>query len=149
MIPGGAGLPEEMRSAMIAHAAAAAPREACGLVAYDRSSRPVRLYRMTNVHPDPDRFEISPVEHFEVIQEAEERGWRIGAVYHSHPRGPARPSPADLRAGLDEDWISFVVGRRPGGWKVAPFLIRKETARRLAGPISLTRAPSPYQDVLS
>lgn len=131
VIPADAALPEEMRAAMIAHAAAEAPREACGLVAYDRSARPVRLYPAANSAPGPGRFEISPAELFRVVQETDRRGWRIGAVYHSHPRGPARPSPADRRGGPDGDWISFVVGRRRGRWQIRPFRIAKETARPL------------------
>lgn len=117
---------------MIAHAADAAPREACGLVVYDRGGRPVRLYRLTNVHPDPARFEIDPVEHFQVMRESEARGWRIGAVYHSHPAGRAHPSPTDLEAGIDQAWISFIVGRRANRWTVVPFAIGEQGSRRLA-----------------
>lgn len=128
VIAADAGLPEVMRTAMLVHAAAAAPREACGLVAYDGQGRPARLYRLTNVDPDPARFEIDPVEHFHVIREAEAKAWRIGAVYHSHPRGLAVPSSTDLQAGIDRDWISFVVGRHRRGWRVVPFAIRQERA---------------------
>lgn len=132
MIPADARLPDGMRADMIAHAREAAPREACGLVAYDRGGRPVRLYRLTNVDPHPERFEIDPVEHFRVIRETESEGNRIGAVYHSHPTGPARPSSVDLAAGIDRDWISFVVGRKGGAWRVAPFAIRDRVATPLA-----------------
>ena len=131
MIPADARLPEAMRAAMIAHAAGAAPREACGLVVYDRDGRPVRLHRLTNVDPDPARFEIDPAEHFRVIRESEARGWQIGAVYHSHPGGPAHPSPTDLEAGIDRDWISFIVGRRGTRWTVVPFVIGESGARSL------------------
>ena len=116
---------------MIAHAADDAPREACGLVVYDQDGHPVRLYRLTNVHTDPARFEIDPVEHFRVIRESEARGWRIGAVYHSHPAGRAHPSPTDLEAGIDRDWISFIVGRRANRWTVVPFAFGKSGTRPL------------------
>ena len=128
MIAADARLPEEMRAAMIAHAAHTAPREACGLVAYDGEGRPARLYRLTNVDPDPTRFEIDPVEHFLAIREADANGWRIGAVYHSHPRGPALPSGTDLQAGIDRDWISYIVGRHRIGWKVVPFAMMEDAA---------------------
>lgn len=131
LIAAHARLPEAMRAAMIAHAADAAPREACGLVAYDRLGRPARLYRLTNVDPDPARFEIDPAEHFRVIQEAEAEGRRVGAVYHSHPRGAAVPSDTDLRAGIDREWISFIVGRRKSRWTVVPFAMEEESARPL------------------
>ena len=133
VIAADAGLPEAMQAAMISHATDTAPLEACGLVAYDGLGHPARLYRLTNIDPDPGRFEIDPVEHVRVIREVEARGWRIGAVYHSHPRGPARPSPADLAAGIDRDWISFVVGRRRGRWRIAPYLMKEEGAEPLSG----------------
>ncbi len=116
---------------MITHAAESAPREACGLVAYNGDGRPVRLYRLTNVHPDPACFEIDPVEHFRVIRESEARGWRIGAVYHSHPAGRAHPSTTDLEAGIDRDWISFIVGRSADRWTVVPFAIGRSGSRPL------------------
>ena len=122
MIAADARLPMAMATAMIAHAAEASPREACGLIVYDSAGRPVRLYRTTNVHPDPDRFELDPVEHFGVIREADEHGWWIGAVYHSHPQGPARPSATDLAAGIDPDWISFVIGLdRTAKWVIRAY----------------------------
>ncbi len=121
MIAADARLPDAMKEAMIAHAAAVAPQEACGLVVYDRHGLAARLYRLTNVDPRPGRFEIHPGEHFRVIREAEEGGWRIGAVYHSHPGGPARPSRIDLAAGIDRRWLSFIVGRRLGRWVIASY----------------------------
>lgn len=122
MIAADARLRPAMVRAMIAHAAEASPREACGLIVYDGAGFPVRLYTTTNVHPDPDRFELDPVEHFGVLREADESGWRIGAVYHSHPRGPARPSATDLAAGIDPDWISFVIGRnRAAKWVIRAY----------------------------
>ena len=137
MIAADAQLRPEMAGAMIAHATEASPREACGLIVYDGARRPIRLYRTTNVHPDPDRFELDPVEHFGVLREADEHGWRIGAVYHSHPRGPARPSATDLAAGIDPDWISFVIGRdRAAKWVIRAYRMADGQA------IPLGRVPS-------
>ena len=132
MIAANAHVGPAMARAMIAHAAEASPREACGLIVYDGAGRPVRLYRTTNVHPDPRRFEIDPVEHFGVVREAEENGWRIGAVYHSHPQGPARPSATDLDAGIDPDWISFVVGLdRTAKWVIRAYKMQEGNATPL------------------
>ena len=121
-----------MTAEMIAHAERAAPGEACGLVAYDAVGRPARLYRLTNVESDPLRFEIDPAEHYLTILGAESEGLTIGAVYHSHPHGPARPSRTDLEAGIDRDWISFIVSRRRRGWRVLPFAMSGGSSVRLA-----------------
>ena len=125
MIAADARLRPEMVRAMIGHAAGAGPREACGLIVYDRAGRPVEIHHTTNVHPDQDRFEVDPAEHFAILKGAADRGRRIGAVYHSHPHGPARPSLTDLDAGIDPEWISFVIGRdRAHQWVIRAYTMR-------------------------
>lgn len=124
------GPPPRWALRMAAEAAAAAPREACGLVVGD-GRRPVRIFPLPNVAPGRGRFEISPSDFFRALGAVRERGWRVGGVYHSHPRGPARLSQADLAAGGDPDWVSYVTGRAPGGWEVAWFSVRNGSARPL------------------
>lgn len=124
---------------MAAAAAAAAPREACGLVVY-HGRRPVRMLPLPNVAPGRGRFEIAPADFFRTLGAAEGRGLRVGGVYHSHPRGPARLSRADLAAGWDPDWVSFVTGRAPGGWEVAWFSASDGRARPLGSRFVRRRA---------
>ena len=132
MIAADARLSPEMARAMIAHAARASPREACGLIVYDRIGRPVELHPTANAHPDLDRFEVDPAEHFAILRGAEDRGRRIGAVYHSHPQGPARPSATDLAAGIDPEWISFVIGlNRTRRWIIRAYKMRDGRASLL------------------
>lgn len=120
----GPTLPRSSRLEMIAHAVAAGDREACGLVGYDRHGNVARVYCLSNVHADPDKFLLDPAEHFATIQAVEAKGWTIGAVFHSHPFGPPYPSPTDLTAPLDPHWISFVVSPISDGWQVTAFSIR-------------------------
>ncbi len=124
------GPPPRWALRMAAEAAAAAPREACGLVEYD-GHRPVRIFPLPNAAPGRGRFEIAPPDFFRALGAVRERGRRVGGVYHSHPRGPARLSRTDLAAGWDPDWVSYVTGRAPGGWEVAWFSVRNGSARPL------------------
>ncbi len=118
-------LPPWMVRAMLEHARAAAPRECCGLILYDREGVAVDLHRTTNINPDPDQFTVDPQAHYRILMGAEERGQRIGAVYHSHPHGPPQPSEVDRAAGLDPGWLSFIVGRTlTGGWEVRTYRLR-------------------------
>lgn len=126
----GSGPSARLALRMAAAAAAAAPREACGLVVYD-GPRPVRMLPLPNAAPGRGRFEIAPADFFRALGAAEGRGLRVGGVYHSHPRGPARLSRTDLAAGWDPDWVSFVAGRAPGGWEVAWFAAGAGRARPL------------------
>jgi len=42
------------------------------------------------------RFEIDPRDHFAALRLARQNGLSVVAFYHSHPRGPERPSPTDM-----------------------------------------------------
>ncbi|MYH55804.1 MAG: M67 family metallopeptidase [Acidimicrobiia bacterium] len=125
-------LPDEMSRIMIADAVESAPKEACGLVLYDQAGRPTRIYRTNNIHPDESRFEVDPVQHFRIINEADLAGQRIGALYHSHPHGPPRPSPIDLAIDWDPEWVHYLIGRTlTGKWAIRAYSIRDGRATRL------------------
>lgn len=83
----------------------AAPRECCGVLAgvpgrRKRSdSRPVRILLAISVENRAvrwDRFEADPLGLLRAELQARRRGLKVLGYYHSHPRGPLRPSPADL-----------------------------------------------------
>lgn len=93
-------------AAMIAHAKAARPREACGLLFGDaamvRRAEPSR-----NVAADPERaFEIEPQALF-----AAQRGARAGWLgwYHSHPNGRMAPSAVDAAAAHEDGRLWLIV----------------------------------------
>jgi proteasome lid subunit RPN8/RPN11 len=107
--------PVPWRGQVVAHAQADAPLEACGLIAMDGEGRVVRVYPLRNSSATPaTAFTLDPDDHHAAIVDAESRGWKIGGVYHSHPRGPAIPSPIDLRAPTDSEWIHAIVGLGAG-----------------------------------
>ncbi len=74
--------------------AAKAPEEACGFVAgkvfHSRMIIPV-----TNILHNPFRFLMDPEEELKAFLLAEDKGWEIIAVYHSHPHGISSPSITD------------------------------------------------------
>jgi len=117
--------PAPWRRQILVHALADAPLEACGLIAVDDAGQMVRAYPTRNASGTPaTAFALDSDDHHAAIVDAESRGWRIGGVYHSHPRGPAIPSPIDLRAPTDHEWIHLIIGlgaRAPEvrGWRIA------------------------------
>lgn len=105
-------VPPAIIEAMVAHARAMLPNEACGLLAGD--GKTVRFgYPLTNDQLAPDRFTIAPAEHFGAVNHAERRGWEILGVFHSHPRGRALLSPYDIAQAHDPNWVHVVVGFVP------------------------------------
>jgi proteasome lid subunit RPN8/RPN11 len=101
--------PRAIVDAMVIHARAFAPLEACGLLLFE-GDRPVFACCLTNEAASAHRFTISPAEHHGVLRFAEANGWSIGGVFHSHPRSEAYPSGSDVAGGADSRWLHVIVG---------------------------------------
>ena len=79
---------------MEADVAAKAPEEACGFVIGDQH-RARLIIPVTNMLHDAFCFRMDPEEQLKAFLLAEEKGWDILAVYHSHSHGISRPSVTD------------------------------------------------------
>lgn len=101
-------LSEELRRQIFDHCLAALPNEGCGLLAMD-ANRVTKVYPTGNEDASPISYTVPPQEHFDALIDAEERGWTLGGVFHSHPRGPAGMSQTDLTRALEPDWVYLVV----------------------------------------
>jgi proteasome lid subunit RPN8/RPN11 len=80
---------------LIAQARAGYPEETCGLVA-GRDGRAVRIYPVENIYHSPVAFEMDPLQQIRTMLAIENEGLDLLAIYHSHPNGPAQPSPSDV-----------------------------------------------------
>lgn len=80
----------ELYAEMQAAAKAAFPQEACGLIASTGVTQ--RLILARNLSEDPERtFDLDPEAWLKVRDDEE-----VVGIFHSHPKGTAKPSPADL-----------------------------------------------------
>lgn len=111
MSAGRIDLPAALADAIRAQAAAAAPRECCGLL---EGVRQGSVWTVTALHPaanlaqDMDRFAIDPAAHFAALRAARGRGRAIIGCYHSHPGGAARPSMRDEQGAGAEDFVWLI-----------------------------------------
>lgn len=121
-------LDDDLRAAMLEHAAAEEPRECCGLLVELFEAEGRRYLPCHNVAPaGQDRFAVDPMDY----ALAEEQG-EVLAVVHSHPNASANPSMADRvgceRGGLPwlvVGWPSGVIKQiEPDGW-TAPYVGRE------------------------
>jgi len=62
---------------MVSHALEDTPNECCGMVGSE-SGVAKRVYRATNIHASPLRYEIEAGEMFSLLSEIEEAGWELG-----------------------------------------------------------------------
>ena len=93
---------------MVAQAKAEAPIETCGIMA-GKDGVVQKLYKMVNLDQSNDHFTMEPAEQFKVIKAIRAEGYRIQAIYHSHPESPARPSAEDIRLSLTPGVIYVIV----------------------------------------
>lgn len=100
-------IPQDIQSALIAHAREGLPEEVCGYLA-GNGREVTRQFRLTNMDHSNDHFSFDPKEQFQALREARKLGLEIIANYHSHPESPARPSNEDIRLAFDPN-ISYVI----------------------------------------
>jgi [CysO sulfur-carrier protein]-S-L-cysteine hydrolase len=104
-------IPGEIRAALVAHAEAESPNEACGLIAF-RDGVAQRYLPGENVAASPYRFELKPRDPLDFFLEDE--GFELG-VFHSHLSSPPRPSKTDVEnIGLWEGRPYVILSLRRG-----------------------------------
>ena len=113
----------EVLAGLLDHAKNTAPIEACGYLA-EKQGVIVYQYRLKNVDASEIHFTLDPQDQFDSLRDMQEKGADLAAVYHSHPKTPARPSEEDIRLAYDPE-ISYVIVSLDGGAEaVKSFRIR-------------------------
>jgi proteasome lid subunit RPN8/RPN11 len=118
-------IPAAVRSALVEHAEAEQPNEACGLIALLNGTAE-RYVAGVNAAASPYRFEleIDPQVWF-----LEDDGYEL-AVFHSHPSSPPRPSRTDVEnIGLWEGKPYVILTLRTGelaAWRIRDGMIEEE-----------------------
>jgi proteasome lid subunit RPN8/RPN11 len=89
-------VPKAIYDEMVEHVREGGPEERCGIIA-SRDDVAVALYPTRNALETPKYgYRIDGPELLRVVNEIEERGLELGAIYHSHPRSEPEPSQADM-----------------------------------------------------
>jgi [CysO sulfur-carrier protein]-S-L-cysteine hydrolase len=128
---------------VIAHALEDPQNEVCGVVAVKSDEleaganpepagkRAVRVYRATNIHASPLKFEIDPDELLKLWNACQAIG-DMGAIYHSHVRSRPYPSQTDVNFAAKwpgVEWI--IVGLADGEPEVRSYLIEEGKVREV------------------
>jgi proteasome lid subunit RPN8/RPN11 len=99
---------EKLLQAVMAHAEAEYPKEACGVIA--QKSRVQRYFPCNNLAPEPnEQFHLDP----QGYADAEEWG-TVTAIVHSHPDATTQPSELDL-AQCDATELAWHIVSWPDG----------------------------------
>jgi proteasome lid subunit RPN8/RPN11 len=131
----------ELLDEVIGHALEDPANEVCGVVAVESggsqngdAARAVRVYRATNVHASPLKFEIAPQELLELWNVIEANDLELGAIYHSHVRSEPYPSQTDVNFAANWPGVEWIIvglayGEQPA---VRSYLIDGSDIKELA-----------------
>lgn len=115
--PATASLPAAIRDAIVAHARAEDPNEACGLIIGDAPAAaggvPRRWEPTRNAAASPYRYEIDPMDLYRITVAADDADEVVWGIVHSHTHSPAVPSPTDLGLAFYPDALYLLVSLAP------------------------------------
>ena len=92
---------------LVAHARDDAPNECCGY-ARAREGRVEEVFRSENLRASPYGYEIDP-KALLAANDMDDDGHGV-AIYHSHPRSPAKPSQTDINLAFYPEALYVIVG---------------------------------------
>ena len=111
--------------AMVGHARADHPDEACGVIAGPAGSDdPVRLIPMLNADRSPTFFRFDPTEQLRLYRELDDRDEEIVVVYHSHTSTEAYPSRTDISYAAEPQAHYVVISTADSGRGDGPVSVR-------------------------
>ena len=96
---------------MFADAGYSLPNECCGLLG-GREEMIKSVYRLNNIAANSlTEYEAAAADLFQAQRQMRERGERLLAIYHSHPRqSEPLPSETDVKRAFYPEVIYFIVG---------------------------------------
>ena len=103
----------DLVDAMVGHARADHPDEACGVIAgREGSDRPERFIAMDNAERSPTFYRFDSGEQLKVWRSMEEAGDAPVVIYHSHTATEAYPSRTDVNYASEPDAHYVLVSTR-------------------------------------
>ena len=113
---------------MLACAYDAYPLEACGLFAGPAGTGRVEVfYPCRNLAASARVYTIDPREHLRAERDAEDRGFELLGVMHSHTHTESYPSPTDVAQAPDPGWHYVIVSLKRDAPVLRSFRIIDDT----------------------
>ena len=115
----------DLVDAMVAHARADHPDEACGVLAGpDGSDRPERHIAMVNAERSPTIYRFDSGEQLKVWRALDDADEVPVVIYHSHTATEAYPSRTDVAYASEPDAHYVLVSTRETGTEDGPYELR-------------------------
>jgi [CysO sulfur-carrier protein]-S-L-cysteine hydrolase len=119
-------VPREVAEGLVAHARAEFPNECCGMLSgHDGLAK--GQYRARNIEASPFMYVMEPREQLRIMDEIDEAGLDLLAIYHSHTRSAAYPSRTDVELAFFPDALTLIVSLAdPDAPEIRAYRIRRE-----------------------
>ena len=102
----GLALSTALAEQLLAHARAEAPNEACGILSGDQATGHATTYHPArNADASPYVYTVHPDDLVRIVMGLDDAGEDLVAIFHSHIRTPAVPSPTDRRQATYPDAV--------------------------------------------
>jgi [CysO sulfur-carrier protein]-S-L-cysteine hydrolase len=116
---------QDLVDAMVAHARADHPDEACGVIAGpEGSDRPTRHVPMLNAARSPTFYEFDSGDLLRLYRDMDARDEVPVVIYHSHTATEAYPSRTDVAYASEPDAHYVLISTRETGPDAGPFELR-------------------------
>jgi len=101
-------LPGDLAERLVAQALAELPNECCGMIS-GRDGRAISVHAAANTESSPFMYVMEPTEQLRIMDEIEDSGADLLAIYHSHTRSAAYPSRTDVELAFYPDALYLIV----------------------------------------
>ena len=98
----------ELIDRIVGHARRDFPNECCGMIAV-RDGVAVSVHEAENLAASPLRFEVDGLEVHKTIEQIEDAGGELGAIYHSHTRSEPYPSQTDVNFAAGWPGVEWII----------------------------------------
>jgi len=93
---------------LVRHAVSQLPLEDCGLLTGSEGAA-TRFIPISNRLASPTEYDMEPAELIAALRSLRERGESLLAICHSHPLGPAAPSPRDIGRAYYPEAVHIII----------------------------------------
>ena len=116
---------QDLIDAIVAHARADHPDEACGIIAGpEGSDTPERVVPMLNAARSPTFYEFDSGDLLRLYRDLDDRDEVPVVIYHSHTATEAYPSRTDVAYASEPDAHYVLVSTRETGTEDGPYELR-------------------------
>ena len=119
-------IPAPLLQQITSHLSICLPEEGCGLLTGSADGLVQSVIPIQNKLHSPTRFQMDERELIRAFDYLDTRDSTLLGIFHSHPWGPAHPSPTDLQEYEYPDSFMVIFTRSKTGWQGRAFQINAQ-----------------------